>query len=46
MTTMTEQRIDLEQAAMIFEHARELAQTHPHLKYGGEIDVRPLDLHD
>ena len=32
--------------ASSFEHARELAQTHPHLKYGGEIDVRPLDLHD
>ena len=32
--------------ARSFEHARELAQTHPHLKYGGEIDVRPLDLHD
>lgn len=27
-------------------HARELAQTHPHLKYGGEIEIRPLDLHD
>jgi hypothetical protein len=28
------------------EHARELASTHPHLKYGGEIEIRPLDLHD
>lgn len=28
------------------EEARELAQTHPHLKYGGEVEIRPLDLHD
>ena len=27
-------------------HAQELAATHPHLKYGGEIEIRPLDLHD
>lgn len=28
------------------EQAREIALTHPHLKYGGEIEIRPLDLHD
>jgi len=28
------------------EQAREIASTHPHLKYGGEIEIRPLDLHD
>jgi hypothetical protein len=26
--------------------ARDVASTHPHLKYGGEIEIRPLDLHD
>ena len=28
------------------EKARKIASTHPHLKYGGEIEVRPLDLQD
>ncbi len=32
--------------AKSLEHAQELASTHPHLKYGGEIEIRPLDLHD
>ena len=32
--------------APTMERAREIASTHPHLKYGGEVEVRPLDLHD
>jgi hypothetical protein len=32
--------------ASSMEHARKLASTHPHLKHGGEIEIRPLDLHN
>ena len=28
------------------DEARTLSMTHPHLRYGGEIEIRPLDLHD
>lgn len=28
------------------EHAHQLALSHPHLKYGGQVEIRPLDLHD
>jgi len=28
------------------DQARTLSMTHPHLRYGGEIEIRPLDLHN